>query len=559
MSTTIRLFAALLVLGLMLSGFGIWLLLRPSAQNVAIPEGTPIIVEQLDFVMRGRFDRLYIYEDGRVVYTQDINLRMPGPATSPTRIWRTGQVNEDEFQQIREILLSGQFTSLEAYYQFPGEPIEGGGFSMGDMTFTLQADFGDVNKSVSALGYLSPDGGLTYPGMPHPLNYLYAKLDTIVREDTIEVARQRIDRESSTANAEPPQALQLGEQMYYGPDSIDGNTLVLLEMKETGGAISQSIATYDLGTEERKTILELPTSRIAETPSASGDRVVWSSVDRDEFMQYGLSSAIKPSPNWDVFLLDLKTGTVQQITTEEHAQVSPRISGDTIVWLDGRQQPLNSYPSSFDIYALDLKTGQERRITSAATAEGYDQVSISGSLVVWTDVRVADSWAESHPSNAGDFNNEIYLYDPATGQERRITTDPANDHCPAIDGNRIVWLRQVDNLRADVFMYDLATGQTMRISHSGYAAGPPSISGNRIVWLDARASLGNTNNDVVINGRTGAPDIYAYDIATQAEMQLTSGDEQGNMLWASPVVGREHVVYLLDRQIGPVTYVLMLK
>ena len=192
MKVKVAVFIAFLVLGLALVGIAAWALAQPSPSPVTLPEGTPIMEERLDFVMRGRFDRLYLYEDGSVVHVQYINMRLSGPDNPPTRIWRTGRVQADQFNQIIELFRSSQFAALEKNYQFPGKPIEGGGFTAGDVSCTLSIAYGDLSKSVTASGYLTPDHDATYPDMPYPINELYAKLTDLVSSQTKEVAREGV-------------------------------------------------------------------------------------------------------------------------------------------------------------------------------------------------------------------------------------------------------------------------------------------------------------------------------------------------------------------------------
>jgi hypothetical protein len=203
-----KLYIGLLVLGLVLIGSATWALVQSSPSPVTLPEGTyfttdpamipvipedtPVIFEKLDFVMRGRFDRLYIYKDGSVIHTQEINLRMPGPYNPPTRIWRTGHLTDEELMRIIDLFRTGSFAAPENHYQFSGEPIGGGGFTMGDMSFTVSIVYEDMNKTVTAVGYLTPDHGETYPDMPTPLNELYVELKDITINWTTEVARERI-------------------------------------------------------------------------------------------------------------------------------------------------------------------------------------------------------------------------------------------------------------------------------------------------------------------------------------------------------------------------------
>jgi beta propeller repeat protein len=359
----------------------------------------------------------------------------------------------------------------------------------------------------------------------------------------------------------PPGSWEVGENLQYSQECVWEDTLVGLELYQANSESldgllvpRQNIVVYDLNTRERKQVIKPPEGRMMDTPSIFGNKIVFAAVERDDFLRMGLSSKFDPSPNYDVFLYDLETNRMQQLTTEEHGQRSPRIYGATVVWLDARNQPLTQYPPPFDVYALDLKTNQETRITASATAEGYNQISISGNLVVWADMRHADISITNHSSNDPKYDNEIYLYDLATNREHRLTNSPRNDQCADIDGTRIIWLRQEDYQKADVYMYDLTSRQETQVSHSGYAAFSPSIYGDRIVWTDASSSKGNTDNDSIGNGQSPGSTIVLYDLNMQKETQLTPAEAW--KVWFLPVIHQEHVVFTWSRQRGGVVYAL---
>lgn len=353
----------------------------------------------------------------------------------------------------------------------------------------------------------------------------------------------------------PGGSWNVGVNLNYSQESIWEDTLVGLEFKFEGGQIPvQNIIVYDLKTRTQKQIIKIPEGRMADAPAIYGNKIVFAAVDKSEYFRTSKPSKIEPAPNWDIFLFDLETSKMQQLTIEEHAQTSPRIFGNTVAWLDARNQPTNQYPLPFDIYALDLKTNKERRITTNSTVEGYTQLAISGNFVVWTDMRHADAEVTNHPSNAPDYNNEVYIYDLATNQERRLTTAQGNDQYPAIDGKRVVWLRQESYQKADVFMYDLENELETQISHGGYAYSNPSISGSRIVWTDASSSNGNTNNDVIVNGQLPGSVIVLFDLTTQKETLITPIEEWKVWLW--PVIHGNHIVYIWSLPAGSFTYAI---
>ncbi|MFP3976154.1 MAG: hypothetical protein ACLFVK_08035 [Dehalococcoidia bacterium] len=349
----------------------------------------------------------------------------------------------------------------------------------------------------------------------------------------------------------------IGEHFYYGQDCIWGDTLVGLEYEyEEGKIVGQCLSAFNLTSHEKKRLLEIPDLRMAGTPSICQNKIVWASVDSDEFFRHVTSSVLQPPPNYDIFLLDLHTNEVMQLTTEEHAQMSPRIYGETIVWLDARNQTRDQYPFPLDVYAYDLQTGEEVRVTENTTVEGYNQVAIDGSTIVWTDMRHADMDAVSHAGNDSSYNNEIYAYDLNTGEERRITMSPKNDQSPDISGNSIVCLRREGFRKANIFLYDLESGIETQVSHSGYAAFSPSIHNQRLAWTDARSSDGNTTNDVIVNGHEPGADIYLFDLETQKELKLTSTKE--GRVWCHPVIHGDYMVFQWNRQIGSLVYVMSL-
>lgn len=59
------------------------------------------------------------------------------------------------------------------------------------MSFTISVNSENLNKTVTAFGYLTPDNGETYPDMPPPLNEIYGRL-RVLAIPTEEVYRESI-------------------------------------------------------------------------------------------------------------------------------------------------------------------------------------------------------------------------------------------------------------------------------------------------------------------------------------------------------------------------------
>jgi TolB protein len=140
--------------------------------------------------------------------------------------------------------------------------------------------------------------------------------------------------------------------------------------------------------------------------------------------------------------------------------------------------------------------GTETRITTDPANQA--QPAIDGDRIVWTDLR--------------NGSNDIYLYDLGTGMERQITSNPANQFDATISGDRIVWTDyrngSVDDI--DIYLYDLSTNTEMQITQGSVNQFGPDISGDRIVWTDTR------------NGFRENLDVYLYDLSSGTERQITT-------------------------------------
>lgn len=133
MATKRSILYILLALGVLLIGSGVWLMLGSAQAKVSIPKGTPVIYEKLDYIMRGEFSYLYIYEDESIIYIEEKGLRIRSPLHPPTRTWRTGKLTAEQLGSLLAYFKNSGLDKLDEHYQFPGKPIEGGGFTTGDM------------------------------------------------------------------------------------------------------------------------------------------------------------------------------------------------------------------------------------------------------------------------------------------------------------------------------------------------------------------------------------------------------------------------------------------
>jgi len=181
---------SLLTLGIFLIGGGL-LLRHFLIPEVKLPDGSPIIVEERSLLLGGEASRLYIYENGQVVYIEEKNLRQSVSKHPPTRVWKTGEINEDELESLIDIFEDSHYRELNNYYQTRGKPHDRG-FIHGDMRYTVSIVYEDLAKEVTTFGYPSFDHYMTLPDMPYPLSIIYTRLRDITSKTTI-VAQERIE------------------------------------------------------------------------------------------------------------------------------------------------------------------------------------------------------------------------------------------------------------------------------------------------------------------------------------------------------------------------------
>ena len=173
----------------------------------------------------------------------------------------------------------------------------------------------------------------------------------------------------------------------------------------------------------------------------------------------------------------------------------------------------------WDIYARDLWSPNERRATTDTADQRHP--SASGSWVAYEDDRHG--------------NLEIYLVNLTTLAETRLTTSTAPQQDPAVTGDwqttgtRVVWEDQ-RNGNWDIYLYDAGTQMTKRLTTSTASQIDPAIDGTRVVWADRR---------------NGDWDIYLYDTVRKTTTRLTrdSADQR------APAISGTMVVYQ-DRRNG---------
>lgn len=124
-----------------------------------------------------------------------------------------------------------------------------------------------------------------------------------------------------------------------GPPAVSGTTVAWWAHR----ADANYLLGYDLAKKQEFTITQLPSSQGLVTPDIDGDLVVW--------------SASGQSVDYDVYGYDLKQGQQFVISRAIGDQMSPQVSGNTVVWVDTRRSGVGKYEHESDIYGAKLEPG----------------------------------------------------------------------------------------------------------------------------------------------------------------------------------------------------------
>ena len=147
--------------------------------------------------------------------------------------------------------------------------------------------------------------------------------------------------------------------------------------------------------------------------------------------------------------------------------------------------------SDGEVYLVSITTGEMRQLTN----DGHRKFGavISANYVAWTDQRRKVGLPGADTPAPSEFSDDIFLLDLNTGEERRITEEPAKRHGLQIAGSPLVWHDSRNELgehytHFDIYAYDLAEGRETPVAVEPGAQRWPAIHGDKVVWTDNRNS-----------------------------------------------------------------------
>jgi len=212
---------------------------------------------------------------------------------------------------------------------------------------------------------------------------------------------------------------------------------------------------YD-GRSRQSTELKAPGVTTASANGISGSKVVW----------LGRQGS---TPNTDVYIYDVTTGTSTKLTNTPLNVFFIAISGSNVIWT---AQDINATKAFF----YNLQTDQTIELTNPGIIAAA-AVAVSDTHVLWNGLDSTDT--------------EVFLYSITTGNSTQLTSNATADLGTGLSGSNAVWAG-LDGVDSDIFFYDGTT--TTQISNDTFNDGGAVISGKNIAWI----TQDETDTEVVL-------------------------------------------------------------
>jgi len=262
-----------------------------------------------------------------------------------------------------------------------------------------------------------------------------------------------------------------------GPSTLDGSgddqSGTIPTLDPTSAAARQnlvpSLATQD-GTPVVAPVGVRSTQGVSATIQAIGGGIVYFDNRND---------------NYDIYKMDLSTGTETRLTTDEHVDDYPAVSpdGKTIVFQSDRD-------GDFDIYAMDIDGSNVRQLTNNTVLDNVPSWSPDGKQIIFS----------SDTRNDGTF--DIYSMQPdGTGLQLIFSNQQRNSH-PRYnaDMTELVFTTGTprDSSKWEIGHYVLASQQYTQLTNNDTRDRSPCYSpdGKQILFLTAgigdRQALGDS-------------------------------------------------------------------
>jgi len=246
----------------------------------------------------------------------------------------------------------------------------------------------------------------------------------------------------------------------------------------------------------------------------------------------------------DVMVKNLATGALTNAATNSDGADANGHSYNAAVSGNGRYVAYLSKATNLvasdtnshdDVFVKDLQTGAVRNIST--TSDGVQADADSKEIAISADGRLVAFTSYAGNLVANDNSNaDIFVKDTITGSLQRVSTDSAgnaangtSDHALfSSNGRYVVFASQGSNLvhgdtngMRDVFRKDLQTGETVRVSVTADGTQVTGDSSDASISADGRYVVFSSTARFTAGDADGKTDIFIKDMQTGAVSRLS--------------------------------------
>lgn len=201
-----------------------------------------------------------------------------------------------------------------------------------------------------------------------------------------------------------------------------------------------------------------------------GDVVAWSEA-RDT-----------SNDDYDVWLVDARTGAPRRLTAERAQQWRPQTDGRFVAWIDSRRQAPPVWPDSptrFDVFAAEVSGG------AAVNVTGFERDGDNALAVAAVDAGRA-LVLERHDGDGG-ATCAVAVYDLRTRARTELWRDASACVATAwaLSGDLAVIERDTRGA-SDLWLHDLRGGAPRQLTRHSRHSTTARLSGPWLVWADDR-------------------------------------------------------------------------
>jgi beta propeller repeat protein len=198
---------------------------------------------------------------------------------------------------------------------------------------------------------------------------------------------------------------------------------------------------------------------------------------------------------YNVYVYDRGLSSCEAVTVASTHQIRPAVSGNLVVWMDGRDDGYAGY----DIYMCDVSVKPYAPVPVYASEGDQWNPAVSGDLIVWEEL--------------GSGTVTLVAYDRSINGIIWTHVVSAVNAYPAVSNGIIVWQEEGTSATDyNIRGYDTTTGAYLDIATANQDDRNPAISGRRVVW--------QRNGTDIVGAVIPSPTVIQVDTPSADEMFL---------------------------------------